>query len=215
MYDTDEEQIEALKAWWNKNGNFIITAIIVFIVGYFGLNFYKNSIQNAKEAASDVYQELVEINTSGPELDAANKEKALNVIAMLKADHGDTTYALFGALQAAKLAVEADDLETAKTELQWAMDAKPEQGLEAVIRQRLARVTFALGDADAALALLDAPEPGAHVVGYEEIKGDILLSQGKTDDARAAYQKAMDAAKTNEFNRPVLEMKLDNLAVAN
>ncbi len=214
MYDTDEEQIEALKKWWNKNGNFVITAIVLFLVLYFGISYYQSSTLKTKEAASDIYQELVELTNTNA-LSEVDKAEAGALIATLKSEFSDSTYAVFAALQSAKFAVDEDDLETAKTELQWALDAKPDEGLDAVVRKRLARVTFALGDAEGALALLNVEEVGAYEASYEEIKGDIYFAQGDKDSARAAYQKALDAARTNNFNRPVLEMKLDNLAVAN
>ena len=47
-----------------------------------------------------------------------------------------------------------------------------------------------------------------------ELKGDILLAQGKIDEARAAYQAAVDLSADQGINNPYLKIKLDDLAVA-
>ncbi|NNG61263.1 tetratricopeptide repeat protein, partial [Pseudomonas fragi] len=45
----------------------------------------------------------------------------------------------------------------------------------------------------------------------EELKGDLLVQQGRTDDARSAYEKAK-AALSDEAAVGGLQIKLDDLA---
>lgn len=211
MYDTDEEQIEALKRWWMENGNMLIGSLLIAVIAYFGINFYKDTQLEQKEAASAVYQDLVELATETDQLSGEMLIEAKDKVSALKKDHADSTYAIYAALYSAKLAVESGDLDLAASELNWSLDQKLPEGLMQLIQLRLARVEFARGNEGAALKLL-ANESGLQKVGFEEVRGDILLSQGDVDGARIAYQSAFDAAMAANMQRPVLEMKLNDLA---
>lgn len=213
MYDTDEEQIEALKSWWQKYGNTLISAIILFLVAYFGINWYQGKQLSQREAASDVYQQILDLTDNAGQISDGDREQAVTLIAQLKTDWSDSTYAVYAALQSAALAVEKNDLNTAASELRWALEHSDEEQLSNTIQLRLARVLNAQGDTDGAMAMLTVTE-GLQSVGYNELKGDILLAQGDVAGARSAFQAAMDTARVNGLNRPVLEMKLDDLAVA-
>lgn len=206
MYDTEEEQIEALKKWWQENGNYLIGAFILGVAGYFGATFYNQSALEKKESASAAYQELVTVVTESAE----NEDAVSQLVGELKQQHGDSTYAVYGALYAAKLAVEDGQLDNAAAELNWALDQNVSKSLMEVIQLRLARIEFARGNTEAALKLLDSPDV-QQVVGFEEVRGDILLSQGNLEAARNAYSKALEAARAGNMQRPLLEMKLNDL----
>ena len=57
---TEEEQIEAFKAWWKKNGVMLIVAVAVAASSYFGWQAWKNSQANYTSEASALYQNLVQ-----------------------------------------------------------------------------------------------------------------------------------------------------------
>ena len=65
--------------------------------------------------------------------------------------------------------------------------------------------------ADEALKLLDGDADKAFVATREELKGDLLVQLGRTDEAHAAYQKAK-AALSDEAAVGGLQIKLDDLA---
>jgi predicted negative regulator of RcsB-dependent stress response len=214
VYDTDEEQIEALKGWWQENGNKLIAAILVFALGYFGITTYRSSVQTGKETASTAFQNLVNITTdvdadAGNDIDYAAIDAQID---LLKVEHGKSVYATYAALFGARFAVSKGDLEAAASELNWALDQNKDPVLESLIQLRLARVEFARDNAETALKLLSA-DGGSQQVAFDELRGDILLSKGDVDGARAAYQTAWDAASEGTQPRPVLEMKLNDLSV--
>ena len=67
------------------------------------------------------------------------------------------------------------------------------------------------GKYDQVLSLLNA-QHGASFTGlYADLRGDALAASGKTDEARAAYQKALDSLDTQGAYRNVVQMKLDVL----
>ena len=145
---TEEEQIEALKRWWEENGKQTILGVALIAGGYFGWQAWTDHGLEQASAASLTYQEMVDslagLNPS--ETLSEDKQLAVNSLAdELKAEHGDTQYAVYAALTKAKLAVEGNDLDAAVSELQWAMDNADDVS-EFIARLRLARVEAARGD---------------------------------------------------------------------
>jgi predicted negative regulator of RcsB-dependent stress response len=95
--------------------------------------------------------------------------------------------------------------------LQAVVDKPADATLGEMARQRLARVLAAQDKADAALKLLDGKVEDAFLASREELKGDLLVQLGRSDDAHAAYQKAKDAL-ADDAAVGGLQMKLDDLA---
>ena len=97
--------------------------------------------------------------------------------------------------------------------LDWAAK-NAEAELLTVILYRKAVVQYALDDLDGALTSLNAMSGTGHQTLSFELKGDILLAQGKPDEARKAYKAALDLSSEQDINNPYLQLKLDDLAVA-
>lgn len=206
MYDTEQEQIEAIKKWWSVYGNYVIGAVLVALVAFFSWTFYNNAVQSKFEAASALYDDLMSA------VDSEDSDTVAARIDNLKSDYADTVYGVYAALQAAKQAADAGDLVTAASELEWALD-NADASLEPVVRLRLARVHYAVENYAAALAQLDAIDQQGFEVPSLELRGDILLAQGDADAARAAYESAFEQAGQQGINSPYLEMKLNDLAI--
>jgi predicted negative regulator of RcsB-dependent stress response len=209
---TEEEQIEAIKNWWKENGKQTVVALAVVATGWFGFQGYQGQKQATGEAASAIYQEILSINDSTEEADKGRRSMLLD---QLKSDYKDTVYASFASLFNAKDAVDADDLAVAETELRDVVNNSGDEALTQLATVRLARVLLAMDKKDEALALVVAGKEGAFEAEYEETKGDILFAQGNQDAARDAYSKAVVAAQRIGANNPMLQMKLDDLAVNN
>jgi len=210
---TEEEQIEAIKGWWKENGRSTVLGVTLAVVAVFGWRTWQEHQVNQAEAASLLYQNLsatIQVQP-GEALPSERRATAVHLAGQLKSEFGDSAYAQFAALWLAKAAVDAEDLATARAELQWVLDQQPEVTLAEVARQRLARVLAATGELDQALAALGAAPVAGFEADYYEIRGDILLQQGKRDEARSAYRNGLSLA--GEQPRPILSIKLDDLAV--
>ncbi len=209
---TEEEQIEALKRWWDENGKQVVLAIVLTVGGYFGWEAYSDHVEDQAAAASLVYQQMldsVDEATPGNSLDA-DKQAEINQLAdSLKQDYSNSQYAFYGALIKAKLAVEAADLSAAAAELQWAMDNADEAVSENIARLRLARVEAAAGNLDAALQLVQGVDAGPLKSAFDEAKGDFYLQQGNSAAAYSAYEAAMMATEAgNASSSQLLQLKL-------
>jgi|TARA_Y100000310_G_scaffold332772_1_gene408974 predicted negative regulator of RcsB-dependent stress response len=212
-YETEEEQIEALKDWWRENGNSLLIGVAVALVAVFGFRGWQTSVQEQGETASGLYQDLMETILIAPNelLDENKRSTGQYLVELLKEEHESSAYAKFASMFMAKQAVEGGDLDAAEKELRWVLDHDASDSIELVARLRLARVIFAKGDPQTALSLIESVEAGAHASSYEEIKGDIYLDMGRHEDAKNAYQQALNKL-AQDASKPLLQMKLDDIA---
>jgi predicted negative regulator of RcsB-dependent stress response len=224
-YESDEEQLDALKRWWKDNGNSILAGIAFVLIVYFGMGQFQSSRENAAGRASDLYQQISELSLQS--LSGVMQEDdmlaAQSLYNELKTDYANSIYARYAALLMARIRVENDQLEQAATELQWILDnpklgfmRKADEELFTITRLRLARVRLSMGDAQSALAVLNAvPVPEEFIAGYAEVEGDIQLQLNNTEAARAAYLKALIALTASGTGNPaLLQLKLQELGVS-
>lgn len=209
---TEEEQVEAIKNWWKENGKQTMVALVVVLGGWFGYQGYQGQQQAAGEAASVVYQEMLSLQDSESEEDKGRRAVLLD---QLQSEYGSTVYAQFSGLFKAKDAVDAGDLAAAAAELETVKSETSDDALRHLATVRLARVYIAQEKVDEALTLLAADNSTAFSAEYYEAKGDALLAKGDQDGARDAYSEAVVEAQRIGANNPILNMKLDDLAVAN
>lgn len=205
VYQTEEQQVEAIKGFWKENGNTVIAGIVIGFAGFIGFNLYKENVLESELALADSYQALMESSTKNPQEFTANAEKFIN-------ENGTTSYASLTALALAKEAATHQDWAQAQKQLTIAIDKASNDGVKAIATIRLARVQVQLEEYTAALATLAKPLPESFTAAKEEIKGDTYLQQGKKDLARTAYQAAI--AADGLATSPSLQMKLDDLAQA-
>ncbi|MFC5694073.1 YfgM family protein [Pseudomonas sp. GCM10022186] len=206
---TEEEQIAQFRDWWQRNGKPMLTGGALALVVVFGWQAWQKYQTNQSQGASIVYQQLLEtaLNPSG----TPDSAKVAELAGKLKSDFGGTHYAQYGSLFVAKVAVESGKLDDAAAELKSVLDKPADATLGELARQRLARVLAAQGKVEDALKLLDGDADKAFLASREELKGDLLVQLGRTDDAHAAYQKAKDALPEDAAVGG-LQMKLDDLA---
>jgi len=204
IYQTEEQQVEAIKGYWEKNGNMIIVGIALGFAGFIGFNFYKDGKLEEELATSDSYQALMEESTKDKAVFTENAAKFIS-------ENSATSYAALTALALAKEAVEQKDWQSAQTQLSIAVDKAPSDGIKGIASVRLARVQIQQEQFDQALATLSKPIPESFTAAVEEIKGDIYLLQNKTELALNAYQLAI--ASDGLATSPNLQMKVDDLAI--
>ncbi|HAI16497.1 MAG TPA: GTP-binding protein [Gammaproteobacteria bacterium] len=213
----EEENIEALKKWWDENGKPLLFFAIFVIGGYGACLLWQNSQATDAEIASDLYEEVLSLAISEPGLPVTEQEslRILELFDQLKVDYSGSVYALYGALFAAQQLVNANDLDAAEDSLQWVLDnqqnglfRQTDEGLILTTNLRLGRVILAKGESERALNLVNGIDPKAFEAGFAELRGDIYVTMGRIVDARDAYIAAQQAGSSNDG----LRMKLDDLA---
>lgn len=202
IYETEEQQVDAIKSYWSKNGNSIIAGIVIGLSGFVGFNFYKDAQLEKELTTSDDYQTLVESIQTKPDSFIASAEKFI-------AENKESSYSALTALTLAHKSASHQDWPQVEKYLTTAIESSTDEGIKAIATIRLARVQIQLDKVDAALTTLNAPLPQSFKSSIEEIKGDAYLIQDKKELARTSYQDAI--AATAGRAKPSLQMKLDDL----
>jgi predicted negative regulator of RcsB-dependent stress response len=213
-YESDEEQIEALKRWWKENGGSLLTGTVIVLVVLFGSRQWQGAQLAKAEEASDLYENLIplvaDFQTNG--LDDSGIATLEVFYNQLRNDHTDTIYTRYGAMLMASVYVAQENYDQASAELNWILDnpelgflQKAEEELFLSARLRLARVMLAQGQAQQALDLIIAVEPLELGASYAEVQGDAYLQLGQIEQARSAYERAIAAG---QGNNNFIELKL-------
>ncbi|TFW20047.1 tetratricopeptide repeat protein [Massilia arenosa] len=204
-YDLEEqEQLASLKAFWNQYGNLITWILIAALATFAGYNFWNRYQASQAGEASVLYGQLQEA--------IVKKDAALTARAAgdLESKYGKTAFAQMGALAAAKAAFEANDLKTAKAQLQWAIDHGDDE-YQSVARLRLSGVLLDeknYAEADKVISTGVQPQFAAEV---SDRKGDILVAQNKLAEARTAYEAAYKAMAKAHPGRQLVQVKLESI----
>ena len=205
IYQTEDEQVEALKKWWKENGNSAIFGVVLGLGAIFGWREWQDYQLEQAASASTLYQQMV---AAARDENGSDIDKFANDI---RANYDNTAYAVFARLAQAKQAVENNELDTAMEDLRWAFDNTDEQGLRHIIKLRMARVLMAQSKIEEARKLVSSGEHGKFSVAYLELKADLLRKESKISDAREAYMEAIKVAQAENQDTAILDMKLDDL----
>ncbi len=201
IYDSEEQQVEAIKNWWQENGKAIVVGAVVGLGGLFGWRYYQDSVLEAQEALSEQYNKVSEALAS----QSANATEQAS--AFVDANQGKE-YAVLAALQLAKAYVDNGEFQPALDQLSIAQSSTKDGALKPLITVRKARVMAELKQFDQALAELATVTASGWQGRVAEAKGDILLRQGDKAAARTAYVEAQQSADASQL----LQLKLDDLA---
>lgn len=205
VYSTEQEQVEAIKRWWTKNGRSVIAGIVVAIVVVFGWKAWGSYQQQQAEQASDLLlQMMAEMEQDATQAMATGEE--------LTSSYAGSHYAVVAYMNMASLAVEADDLDGAAQHLQAALQSSTSKQWREIARIQLARVQIAQGDAQAAMATLDAASGMAYQPQRDELRGDIFLMQGEREKAYVSYQSALTGFNSSPGKARLVQAKMGELA---
>jgi predicted negative regulator of RcsB-dependent stress response len=207
-YDFEEqERIAELKAWWEDNRWYVIGAIVAALVAFGGYHGWRAWQVTQAEEAGTLFK---------PVADAAKGKDAKKVseaATPLIAKYPGSYYASEAGLVVAKAAFDAGNLPEAQKNLEWVM-ANGVDEHRGVARLRLASVLLEQKKYDEALKVLDANKDEAFVPLAADLRGDIMLTQGRLDEARAAYKLAIEKADPRNPVKNIAETKLNALGGA-
>lgn len=208
-YDLQEqEQIAALKAWWNKYGNAALTVLTVVMLAFAAFNGWKWYQRSQAAQAAVLYDAVARA------VEQKDDAKVKTSGGLVVEQYRGTVYAAMAALHVARASHAGGDLATAKAQLRWVIEKSGHEEFVPIARVRLAGVLLDEKAYDDALAAIGGAIPAGHATAYADRRGDILLAQGKVEEARAAYRQALDAAERDHPLRTLIELKLDALPAA-
>ena len=213
-YASDEEQLEAIKRWWQENGTSLIVGVVIVLVVFFGSRQWQAAQVAKAGEASDLFETMMPLVATIQSSTLSDQSLAIveSSYDVLRNEHPNSIYTRYGALLMGSVYVSQDEYEQAAAELNWILEnpdigflKSAEEELFLTARLRLARVRLAQGQAQQALDLVTAVEPLQMAAGYAEVQGDAYVELGQPDQARAAYERAM---ALDPQNAGLIELKL-------
>ena len=202
-YETEEQQVEALKQWWKENGLAVIGGAGLGIAALFGWYSWNNHQDKLATEASDIFASVQEAVNKN---DTTVLEEKANA---LRSDYASTPYASLAVLHQAKAKHEKGDNAAAEESLRWVLKNSKQDNVQAVARLRLARLLLAENKIDEAQALVANNLSDAYSSLANEVRGDIFVAKGEIEQAKQAYDQAMQTASGD--NVEFLELKRNDL----
>ena len=191
-FESEDQQVEAIKKWWKDNGASLILGLGIGIAGLLGWREYLAYQTRHSAEASDLYV-VVQTQVMTDRFDEAAAGKA----DLIRTEYADTPYAALASMAQARFEYENGQADAALTHLRWASENASEIDVQHVARLRLARILIAQKQYDEAETILLAEHPSGFDAGYEELKGDLFVARGDVAQARVAYEKAINASDGN------------------
>ena len=215
VYDLEEqEQLDEIKTWWKQYGNLVTWIALAVAVGLAGWQAWNWWQRNQAAQAAGLYGALQVAAMKG------DSKQVRDASGELIEKYPGTAYAGLAALMAAKVQAETGDAKTAKAQLGWAGEKAADAGVRDLARMRLAALLADEKAYDEAMKQLAAEPTVAMAARYQELRGDVLLAQGKAGEAKTAYATAIARHDANRKDdglrgkayRDILQIKLETAA---
>lgn len=186
---SEKEQLDQLRSWWSEYGNYVIVGVALGVLGLFGWNYQRTSTADAGLAASALY------DTLAGHVDDGELEEAESLARQIAAEYGDTAYAAQSKLAMARLYMDNNRDQDAADVLSALLALRGYPELKHIGRIRLAKVLLYQDQPEAVLALLEGQDSNAFAAHYAEVRGDAHVALNRYDEARAEYQRALEASQ--------------------
>jgi len=202
---SEAEQMERAKNWLKINGIWIIAGIALGAGGLGGWRWYQDRRDAQAETASARYEELVDA------FSRRDTVRGTTLLDELNREYGWTPYAALGTLIAARVQVDANELDKAAAGLKNVMENAKDDEIKMIARLRLARVQAAQGKYDDALATLKVEGGGEFAPRIADTRGDVLLAKGDRDGALREYLAARNTENNGRVDFDLLDLKIRDL----
>jgi predicted negative regulator of RcsB-dependent stress response len=203
----EQEQVDALKAFWARYGNLIMWTITLVLAAFAGYSYWMKLQRDKAGQASTLYGEMQRAAEAGDD------KRAAQIFGDMKSKAPKTTYTQFGGLLAAKTQADKGDTANATANLQWVAENGNAENAAAA-HLRLAGLQADAKKYDDALKELALVKPVSFAPLVSDRRGDIELARGQKDAATKAYKTAYDALPETAQYRFLLEAKLTALGAA-
>ncbi len=203
----EQEQLDQLKAFWKQYGNLITTTLIVVfgaLAAYNGWQYWQRS--QATQAAT-LFDEVERAVLAG------DTSKVERTVADMRDKFGRTTLAQQASLLAAKHFQEKNNAASAKASLNWVLSNASDDAYQALAKLRLSGMQYDEKAYDEAAKTLSGSFPAEFAALVSDRRGDVLLAQGKRDEAKAEFEKAYKGFDDRTAYRKLVEVKLNALGV--
>ena len=196
--NTEEEQVEQIKKWWNSNGIQIIAGAVIGLAGFLGWNTYSD------------YQDKQSLNARSLYLSYASDSNNLGAYDKLTKDFSSSSYSDQAILLMAKYLFEAGSYTQALDVIDPLIN-NPSSVIATTASIRAASIYLQLGQHNQALSILEKQSKDGFSGLIYNLMGDIYLDLGNRAEAQNYYSLAIDNVTENSNLTQLIQIKLDDL----
>jgi len=196
--NTEEEQVEQIKKWWNNNGKQIIAGAVIGLAGIFGWNTYTDYQDNQSLKARSLY------------LNYASNSNNLGAYDKLTTDFSSSTYSDQAILLMAKYLFEAGSYAEALAIIKPLIN-NSSLVIANTASLRAASIYLQLGQHNQALSILEERSDDGFSGLVYNLMGDIYFDLDNTLEAQKYYRLAIDNVAENSNLIQLIQIKLDDL----
>ena len=196
--NTEEEQVEQIKKWWNSNGKQIIAGAVIGLAGIWGWNTYSD------------YQDKQSLNARSLYLSYASDSSNLGAYDKLTTDFSSSSYSDQAILLMAKYLFDAGSYTQALGVIEPLIN-NPSSIISNTAALRASSIYLQLGQHDQALLILTGQSADGFSGPIYNSMGDIYLDIGNRAEAQKYYSLAIDNVTENSNLTQLIQIKLDDL----
>jgi predicted negative regulator of RcsB-dependent stress response len=196
--NTEKEQVEQIKKWWNSNGKQIIAGAVIGLAGIWGWNTYSD------------YQDNQSLNARSLYLSYASDSNNLGAYDRLTTDFSSSSYSDQAILLMAKYLFDAGSYTQALGVIKPLIN-NPSSVIANTAALRAASIHLQLGQHDQALLILEGQSEDGFSGLIYNLMGDIYLDLGNRSEAQKYYSLAIDNVAENSNLSQLIQIKLDDL----
>jgi predicted negative regulator of RcsB-dependent stress response len=204
----EQEQLDQLKSFWKQYGNLITWVVIAVLSAFAAWNGWNWWQRDQAVKSGSMFDQLEKAAQAG------DSDQASRVFADMKDRFPHTAFTQQGGLLAAKLQFDKGQGDAALGTLAWVSANATEAEYQTIARLRAAGILLDQKKFDDALKQLDAASSPDFQALVADRRGDVLLAQGKRDEAKVAYDKAWQVMDPKVDYRRLVEAKLTALGAA-
>lgn len=197
--DSEEEQVDKIKKWWDANGKQIIAGAVLGLAGVFGWNYYVD------------YQDSQALNARSLYLNYASDSANVGAYDKLIKDHSSSSYADQGTLLMAKYLFDAGNYSLALDALK-PLTTRENSVIASTAILRSASLHLELGQHEEALSVLNIENVEGFSGLFYNLAGDVFLDLGNIEEAKKNYTLAIDNITENSSLTQLIQIKLDDLS---
>ena len=196
--DSEEEQVDKLKKWWDSNGKQIIAGAVIGLGAIFGWNSYVD------------YQDNQALNARALYLSYASDSANVSAYDKLIKDHPSSSYADQGTLLMVKYLFDAGNYSLALDAIKPLMN-RENSVIASTAILRSASLYLELGQHEEALSVLNVENANGFSGLFYNLAGDIYLDLGNNEEAKKNYALAIENITENSSLAQLIQIKLDDL----
>lgn len=204
-YMTEEEQLARIKKWWEDYGTWVLVGLSFILLCVAGYRYWHWHEDKLTMQASNTYEQLMIAFSN------QNNQQVEAYANQLIGEYGKTVYADVARLTLAKLHASEEHYKKALETLEYVADHAKMTALAQVAKLRIARMRIAEKEYNKALAELDTMANSIYGSLVDELKGDVYMATGQSQQALSSYKEALAKVNSQGMGNPFLEMKANEM----